>query len=150
MNSKFLRQKFTFLTASRNMQFCNKSSCFNDKKSVLIVNLNVVTWHQTRIYVRRTKNSRLQGSFRIYVSVNVYEHVCPDQKQHLKVSLSRNKIIERVQELAGNLTTHLIEKTKKSPLTVTMVMIWTRTKQACKSDLVSCTCSGWTPGWMDG
>ena len=58
-----------------------------------------------------------------------HEQVCPDQKQDLDVGLSRNTIIDQVQELAGNLTTQLVEKEKKNPLTVTMGTMWPRMKQ---------------------
>lgn len=44
--------------------------------------------------------------------LKVCEQVCPDQIQTFKnVSLSRNTIVDRVKELAGNLETQLAEET---------------------------------------
>uniref|UniRef100_A0A0K8RAQ8 Putative hat aebuster1 orf1-h 1e-40-j 4 n=1 Tax=Ixodes ricinus TaxID=34613 RepID=A0A0K8RAQ8_IXORI len=45
--------------------------------------------------------------------LKVCEQVCPDQIQTFKnVSLSRNTIANRVKELAGNLTTQLVEEAR--------------------------------------
>ena len=44
--------------------------------------------------------------------LNEYQQVCPDQKQGLHISLSKNTIIYRVQEVMENMTTQLVEKVK--------------------------------------
>ncbi|XP_053281505.1 general transcription factor II-I repeat domain-containing protein 2 [Pleuronectes platessa] len=63
--------------------------------------------------IARASKSFSEGAFLKQCMLKVCEQVCPDQIQTFKnVSLSRNTIVDRVKELAGNLSTQLAEETR--------------------------------------
>ncbi|XP_071251756.1 general transcription factor II-I repeat domain-containing protein 2B-like [Salvelinus alpinus] len=63
--------------------------------------------------IAHASKSFSEGAFLKQCMLKVCEQVCPDQLQTFKnVSLSRNTIVDRVKELAENLTTQLAEETR--------------------------------------
>ncbi|XP_045678765.1 general transcription factor II-I repeat domain-containing protein 2-like isoform X1 [Phyllostomus hastatus] len=63
--------------------------------------------------IARASKCFSEGAFFKQRMLKVCEQVCPDQIQTFKnVSLSRNTIANRVKELAGNLTTQLVEEAR--------------------------------------
>ena len=125
-------QKHCFWTPNKELSGKKKQPKDQEIKSILNSAESVQVTLQQRVMQQKNEASSV---FQVVlfldgVMLNVREQVCPDHKQALNVSLSRNTTAAQVQELAGNLTTRPLEREGSVPgaLTDTSVLMWRRTK----------------------